>query len=55
MRADKEHDEGEVQEVVEDEVRADGTGEVDDFGGGGEEVGGVEELEGEEDEPGGDE
>lgn len=51
MRADKEHDEGEVEEVVEDEVAADAGGGVDGVGVLGEQVGDVAELEDEEEDP----
>lgn len=50
--ADEEHDEGKVEEVVEDEVAADAGGGVDDLGVLGEEVGDVAKLEDEEDDPG---
>lgn len=53
VRADKEHDEGKVEEVVDDEVAADAGGVVNGFGGAREEVRDVAELEDEEDDPGG--
>lgn len=49
--ADKEHDEGEVEEVVEDEVAADGAGRVDVVGVAREEVANVAGLEDEQDDP----
>lgn len=51
MGADKEHDEGEVEEVVEDKVAADARRGMDDVRVGGEQVTNVAGLENEEDNP----
>jgi hypothetical protein len=50
--ANEEHDEGEVEEVVEDEVATHAGGGVDMIGVLGEEVGDVAELEDKENDPG---
>lgn len=49
--ANEQHDEGELEKVVEDEVGADGGGGVDVVGVGGEEVPDIADLEGEQDDP----
>jgi hypothetical protein len=51
VRPDKEHDEGEVQEVVDDEVAADVAGCVDILDVGREQMADVAELENEQDKP----
>lgn len=51
VRADEEHDKGEVEEVVGDEVRADAGSSIDMVGVRGEEVSDVAGLEDEEDDP----
>lgn len=51
VRTDKEHDEGEVEEVVENKVAANARGGVHDVGVGGEEVANVTALEDEEHDP----
>ena len=51
VRADKEHDEAKVEEVVQDEVASDAGGGVDRVGVAGEEVGDVAKLEDEQADP----
>lgn len=51
VRADKEHDEGEVEEVVQNEVASNARRSVHNVGIGGEEMGNVAALENEEDDP----
>lgn len=51
VRSDKEHDEGKVEEVVEDEVAADAGSGIDDVGIAREEVSDVASLEDEEHDP----
>lgn len=52
VRADKEHDKGEVEEVVEDEMTSDAGGSVNDVRVTREEMADVPSLEDEEDNPG---
>jgi hypothetical protein len=51
VRADKEHDKREMEEVVEDEVASNAGGSVDNVGVAREEVANVTSLENEQDNP----
>ena len=51
VAADEEHDEGELKEVVEDEVGSNGCGGVDVVSVGGEQVPDIADLEDEQEDP----